>query len=448
MTVEGSALPFELSDKIDNPAIVGARWWNRELKDEERRQSRRAALTALGVGVLAIAGVGAIIAEIDAQSFSYQSFPSLALQRRFGWSFGAYGQPVTFDGRRVMPYDPANLYTLRGDCVGQAYAPHQSAALFDAIGHRPAETPGEPNGTFAPLERSLQPVVTSSMALAYRMGQALARLLARAPRRAAVIVDLVGMDSVALAAGLAETHAPVWKFDHWPHPLGVVPAHLTLARAAFFQLRFHEAIVRRAPDAPPVVLLDRHRLHPYRDDSNLFDNRYVATLPSIATLEESARVQDVIYIAPSQDVVIEAPDTIATLVSYRTRGLRVRALTGRSFFSRDYAAAPAQTDPIESMLQQSPLYYGGDAAAEERFAQHYFGADDDRSGESEVDDLRAWSWRPVAWARPAGYDAPADVGAPIGTASVAIQHGRIMGLRNDRNGSWNRVSSSSSSWGG
>ena len=448
MTVEGSAPPFELSDKIDNPAIVGARWWNRELKDEERRQSRRAALTALGVGVLGIAAVGAIIAEIDAQSFSYQSFPSLGLQRRFGWSFGAYGQSVTFDGRRVLPYDPAKLSTLREDCVGRAYAPQQSAALFDAIGHRPTETPGEPNGTFVPLERVLQPVVTSSMALAYRIGQALARLLARAPRRAAVIVDLVGMDSVALAAGLAETHAPVWKLEHWPHPSGVVAAHLTLASAAFFQLRFHEAIARRAADAPPVVLLDRHRLRSYRDDSNLFDNRYIATLPSIATLEEAARVQDVIYIAPGEDVMIEAPDTIAALVSYRTRGLRVRALTGRSFFSREYAPAPMQDDPIESMLQQSPLYYGGDAAAEERFAQHYFSADDDRSGEAEVNDLRAWSWRPTAWAHTQGYDAPASAIVPVGMASVAIQHGRIMGLRNDRNGSWNRVSSSSSSWGG
>lgn len=447
MTVEGSAPPFELSDKIDNPAIIGARWWNRELKDEERRQSRRAALTALGVGVLGIAGVGAIIAEIDSQSFDYQSFPSLGLQRRFGWSFGAYGQPLTFDGRRVMPFDPAKLRTLRDDCVGRAYASQQSAALFDALSHRPGEALGEPRGTFSPLDMYMQPVVTSSMGFAYRMGQALARLLARAPRRAAIIADLVGTDSVAFAAGLADTHAPVWKFEHWPHPNGVVPAHLTLASAAFFQLRFVDAAARRAADAPPVVLLDRHRLHPYRDDANLFDNRYVPSLPSVALLEGEARVQDVFYIAPTDALLLDSDDINAALVAYRTRGLRVRAITGQSFFSREVSAAPPGTDPIESMLQQSLLYYGGDAASEERFAQHYFAGDDGDSPAGDINDVRAWAWRPSARPDPQRIREQAGASAPVGTTEVAIQHGRVMGLRSDRNGSWNRVSSSSS-WGG
>ncbi|MFO0560595.1 MAG: hypothetical protein U0269_21445 [Polyangiales bacterium] len=448
MTTDALTPPFERDELLDTQGIVGARWWNRELKDEERKQSRRAALTMLGVGVVGVGVVGAIAAAASAMDYEYVRQPSLGLQRRFGWSFGAFGESITFDGRRVIPFDPSRLRALREECVGRAYSAQQNAAIFDAIFHRPSETPGESYGIFLPLDTYLVPVVTNSMGFAYRMGQALARVLARAPRRVAIVADIVGPDAVALAAGLAESFAPVWKFDHWPHPRGVVPAHMTLAAAAFFQPRFADAASRRAADAPPVYLMDRNRLRPYSDSGSYFDNRYIPSLASVSQLEAEARTRDILYIAPTDAALFDADDLNPTLVSYRTRGISVRTLTGQAFFSSSYEAPAPTTDPIEQLLQQAKIYYGGDLAHEEHFVQHYFGDRDTTAPPSDLPDSRAWAWEINA--RPTFQSALGSAGipvAPIGTVEIVTQNNRVLGLRSDRNGSWNRVSSSSS-WGG
>lgn len=448
MTTDALSPPFERDEMLDVEGIVGARWWNRELKDEERKQSRRAALTMLGVGVVGVGVVGAIAAAASAMDYDFVRQPSLGLQRRFGWSFGAYGENITFDGRRLLPFDPSKLRSLRDECVGRAYSSQQSAAIFDAIFHRPTETPGESSGIFQPLDSYLTPVVTNSMGFAYRMGQALARVLARAPRRVAIIADIVGPDAVALAAGLAEAFAPVWKFDHWPHPRGVVPAHMTLAAAAFFQPRFADAASRRLADAPPVYLMDRNRLRPYADSSSYFDNRYVPSLSSVSQLENDARVRDVLYIAPTDAALFDADDLNTALVSYRTRGFSVRTLTGQAFFSSSYEAPAPSTDAIDQLLQQAKIYYGGDLAHEEHFVQHYFGDQDVTSPPMDLPDSRAWAWQINA--RPTFQSALGSAGIPVaavGTTEIVTQNARVLGIRSDRNGSWNRVSSSSS-WGG
>ena len=64
------------------------------------------------------------------------------------------------------------------------------------------------------------------MALAHRRGEAL--LLAAHREGAcrtdvALVLDLPGPEAVAVAAALAPCFDPVFVFDNWPHPLGVVP---------------------------------------------------------------------------------------------------------------------------------------------------------------------------------------------------------------------------------
>src|SRR5689334_23419108 len=51
--------------------------------------------------------------------------------------------------------------------------------------------------------------------------------------------------------------------DNWPHPKGVVPAHQTLAAAAYFQPLFAK---RAGVGSPPMLVLDRRRLAAYTDD--------------------------------------------------------------------------------------------------------------------------------------------------------------------------------------
>lgn len=444
MTYVGpSAPPFERDEYLDIPGIVGARWWNRELKDQERQASRRAALLAIGVGLTGTAVVGSVIAAIEGDSPSFERKPSLEVQRRFGWSFGAYGEPLTFDGRRVLPFDPAKLQTLREDCVGTQLAPFQHAAIFDAVFHVPRERPTEERRVFTGLDSYLLPVVTGSMGSSYRLGEALSRVLSAMSRRVAVIVDLSGPDAVAVAAGLSETHAPVWVLDHWPHPRGVVPAHMTLASAIFFQPRFAATQRSRPTDAPPVFIVDRARLNAYVDASDRFDNRYLPRLPASDRLEALSNVRDVLYVPPADSWPLDPYDLNETLVSYRTRGLSVRAITARAF-AQDVTEAPALSDdPIESLLQPGKLYYRGSRAQEAAFAQHYSGASPPMIEAHESSDHHAFQWRPVALRNAAQL---AGV-SRVGTVEVVALGAAILGARFDRNGSWNRVSSSGS-WGG
>ena len=87
--------------------------------------------------------------------------------------------------------------------------------------------------------------------------------------------------SVALAAALAPRFCPVFTFDNWPHPLGVVPSHLTLGACLYYLPLFRRrAPMTRPQPAPPLFVLDANRLNPYRDQPDQFDNRYVAPVPS------------------------------------------------------------------------------------------------------------------------------------------------------------------------
>ena len=95
------------------------------------------------------------------------------------------------------------------------------------------------------------------------------------PHDTALVVDAPGPRAVAVAAALADHFAPVFTFGNWPHPLGVVPAHETLA-AALYYLPMFTAGRRRC--APPT----RRRCssstpigsRPIGDADTQFDNRY------------------------------------------------------------------------------------------------------------------------------------------------------------------------------
>ena len=62
------------------------------------------------------------------------------------------------------------------------------------------------------------------MEVAYRRGKALASLFKGNAAAAMVVVDLAGPEAVAFAAGAASAFDPVFAFDNWPHPRGVVPS--------------------------------------------------------------------------------------------------------------------------------------------------------------------------------------------------------------------------------
>jgi hypothetical protein len=128
------------------------------------------------------------------------------------------------------------------------------------------------------------------MDTAFARGKALAELFDDLPQSSdagdsALLIDVPGPEAVAVAAGVARLFEPVFLFDNWPHPNGVVPSHLAIAAAVYYRPALREARAQRPALAPPAFVVDERRLSPYRDASDAFDNRYLARLPGAAALQ-------------------------------------------------------------------------------------------------------------------------------------------------------------------
>jgi hypothetical protein len=165
------------------------------------------------------------------------------------------------------------------------------------------------------------------------------------------VVDLDGPDSVAFAAGASGRFDPVFLFDNWPHPHGVVPAHLTLAAAAYYQPMFANAAMASPSGAPPapMFVLDRQRLATYTDSATQFDNRWVARMPGVQALR-SLGIKRLLYVGPI-GCTRELDDLNDDLVTDHTAGISVcvldvsaiDALHLKNQLSVDYTPVPRRT---------------------------------------------------------------------------------------------------------
>jgi hypothetical protein len=147
---------------------------------------------------------------------------------------------------------------------------------------------------------------------------------------------------VAAAAGLAGDLEPVFLFDNWPHPKGVVPSHLTLGAAMFYARLFFTARTRRPKDAPPVFVLDANRLAPYTDEANQFDNRYVVKLPSTERLK-SLGIKRVLYVRPDAASLQDLDDVNLDLVAYKEGGVELKEVALDDFAISEVELPPATT---------------------------------------------------------------------------------------------------------
>jgi len=193
---------------------------------------------------------------------------------------------------------------------------------------------------------------------AYARGQALADLFAakEAPGHAAVVVDAPGPTAVAVAAGMADRFDPVFLFDNWPHPAGVVPSQQALGAAIYYRPRFTSARATRPAGAPPVFVGDDQRLAPYKDESDRFDNRYLLKLPSAARLKELG-IDRLLYVRPKSGQV-ELDDLNDDFVGYDKGGVQVKMVALDDFERSSDPATPQQ---------QQRYYWGGHP-----YAQTYF----------------------------------------------------------------------------
>ena len=371
--------PFQLQVGYDQEELLGARWWHEGMRmsfapirhstgaasvDESRRSALRT-LAMVGGGVV-LFGALAVRCNSDSSSGStVVEHDSLALQRTNGLAWKADNVPfawgndviaTTDDGK---PFDASWLPTLAKDLepTDTRWLPFYVPTLFQAP---------TANGSAA-LASGFRMVRSTAMQRAFARGQAVRELLdhAEQAQRWLLIVDLPGPESVAFAAALRPTANVVFAFDNWPHPKGVVPAHLTLGAAMHYRARFLAAPGAAAANEgarPTALVLDRDRLAEYRNEPDRFDNRYCAKTPPAAELRQLG-VDRVLYVVPERAPAQELDDLNARFVEYRDANIDVRLLGLVDLQS----SAPPNTPGT----RPAPYYWHGSPGTHWWFWNHY-----------------------------------------------------------------------------
>lgn len=425
--------PFIRDNEVDEPGIVGARWWNRAVVESSATRGRRVVLGVLAFSVVGVVGmcglavVGAAAVAGDDEDTKDESKASLGLQQQFGWNFDVPTQTVAFDAAYTKEYARAALATLVADLAPSRaeLAPYYVPTLFQSPEALPkVKLPDGSNENIRPIAEALRPIRTPSMIEAEARGRSLGRIIASAPEPVLVIVDIEGPDAVAFAAGAAEKMEPVFVFDNWPHPYGVVKAHLTLAAAVFHQPTFAAAKAGRKADAW-VFVLDRGRLSSYTDSPTQFDNRYLAKLPA-ADLLRSLSIKRVLYVPPAGADPIESADLRSIFADYRTQGVDVRAVADASFF--------------RGSGSDETYYFGGSPEREGAFYWQYGWGPNSPKGDTTnpASNEQAKSWTPPKTAS----TEPSLAAIGLTTVAVGLATGYVLG----RSGTWNRAPSGG--WGG
>lgn len=476
MSNDPSTQPYARDRLVDKPGLIGARWWHAALADQDAQIARRTAIRNILIAGGVIAGFGAMLAMcVKAGSSSGPDVSdarktSLDMQKEYGWAFGAVDEPLVFDGVTTKPFEPGVLHRLPADLapVSTNLLPFFQATLFqspDAVPRSIGTLESTEIAGFKPLSLAMKPIFTPKMAAAYARGKSLASLFASvseqpgqtpAGTKTALIVDLPGPEAVAFAAGASSIFDPVFLFDNWPHPRGVVHAQDTLSAAAYYQPLFSQARSTFGKSARlPMFVLDRGRIATYRDDATEFDNRYVAKLPTSAAAMRALNVSHVLYVVPTSiDATRELDDLNDELVLYSAGGLDVKALS-LDMFAADTTDAgvstPPSAKPTESdklIAESGSIYYGGSRGSHHAFFVDYPWAKPARPATTRPGSNLGKSYEPRA--RTSAYSSGNPSGTiaskarPTGFATVpvviAVGTGVILGARYSRSGSWNRSS--------
>jgi hypothetical protein len=360
--------PFLLRASFDQDELLGARWWHQGLTlaaTAERGPAgaladRRAVLrrmVVIGGGLLATGVIAHYVANLVTET---DVRDSLELQRQSGLFVGAGDAEFTYPDAVSTAHDGEPLTRAPLDRLGTDLRPANptlqvtySPTLFSAFRAYDRET----------FTRGFRMIRSTAMQRAFWKGQTMRELLEQAPNPAtwALVVDLPGPESVAFAAGLQPFCTAVFTFANWPHPRGVVPAHLTLAATVYYRATFAEAL--RALRRPAVFVLDRNRLAPYRDAQDLFDNRYAVNVPTVDLLRERG-VERVLYVVPAGVDPVELDDLNERFVEYRSAGVAVHMLGLGDLRLSDPTPIDSASGDWRSGPQQRRYYWLGDPLLE------------------------------------------------------------------------------------
>lgn len=440
--------PFTQVRARNNTALVGAQWWQKSLAASATPVARRELIMALGAfGLISGMGVFCAVAAESCDSDSglasneeVQMRDSVTVQKDQGWNFGVSTELCTYNGETTEPFDKALLDTLASDLAPKqpSLAPFAIATLLQSASSTAAPTGATTAST--KIRDALKPIHTTAMDTRFAQGKAMGSLFEGAMPGKAVIIDLSGPEAVAFAAGISEYLEPVFLLDNWPHPRGVVPAHLTLAAAAYYSPLFKKNVAKRKPGAAAAFVLDRNRLTPYTDDSDRFDNRYMARLPTAESLK-ALGVKQVLYVLGGEGSLVELDDVNADLAAYAAAGIEVKYVSANDFIQ----------DPKPPAGSTQSHYYGGSSGSHYFFWSHYNWGKPPRPTAGVAPTVSGAYQTPATTARTNPFNPSA--GGPkqrptdFGKTAVIVDKpsGRIVGSTFTRSGSFGRATSS---WGG
>ena len=349
-----------------------AGWWVASLRWLSPARLIAGAAPVAGTGLLA--GGCAHLLE-DGESGDH--YDGLEAQQEGGWDVGSEGQALAFPHAVDTDVDGSTSWrgalgtlALRLGPRGPHWLPYYDPTLFQSL-----QAPGS-----ADLQLMMRPISSPAMAVALARGQSLLSLFADdagCRNDVAIVLDLPGPESVALAAALAPCFDPVFVLDNWPHPAGVVPSHLTLAAALYYMPLFERARGSSQPGAAPIFVLDRHRLTHYSDEADAFDNRYLAGLPPFDALA-AAGIRHVLYVRPDDELMYEADDLNDDLVEIARGGIDVKVLAMTDFAETPLPGWIDESEPEpepEPSLANLPLdlrfYFGGSRRSHRCFWSWY-----------------------------------------------------------------------------
>jgi hypothetical protein len=338
----------------------GAPWWREVLS--RRQANRRIAGIGVTAALLASAGITVVGCGSDDDDGDVKENDALELQKQKGWNAGADDAPLAFQNRTGTDsngtldwksyLDPSSLM--------KAYQPKNSK-------WQPYVVPTLVQSLAQPSLRSqMQPVFSPSMNEAYSRGLGMREILQKSKNSGEVMIvsDIPGPEAVAYGAALADIADVVTTFDNWPHPLGVVPSHQTLGAMLYYAGEIAQKAAKRPDNAPAVLLLDSNRLAAYSDDSDKFDNRYIAKLPTSDNLT-SMKVTSVMYAVPNESRTAELDDINEDFVAYKEKGINVSMLPLSDFQAPSAEVqdslnrANASTLAGSTSTMHTTYYYGG-----------------------------------------------------------------------------------------
>jgi len=346
--VSDDPTPFQRRFFADRDELVAARWWQDVMHDADAgafympgsASSRRQLLAGFGTLAAAIAAMEIVHVLSEDRAGPAVTADALELQRRSGWNVGAPDQRLPYPSATSGDAEGHNNWRQTVEALPADMAPAQSRllpyyvpTLFDVV-------------SIVGFRSDLEAEHSPDMAVADARGAALADLFR--PARAgddsksdtALLVDLPGGEAMAVATAVANVFEPVFLFDNWPHPRGVVPSHEVVAAAVYYRPLLLAARAPRPEGTPPAFIIDSRRLNPYRDESDAFDNRYLARLPSAAALQRLG-IRHLLYVT-DDPVDHEADDLNDDFVAFRDASIDVK-MVALSDFWRTGGGGPVGT---------------------------------------------------------------------------------------------------------